>query len=113
MKKIKEKLIKTSIKDEKWVSRAKTRQANKRWMDISFKIALKILRHLRKHKITQKSVAIVLGCSPQYFSKLLKGRENLTLETISRLEEVLDIQLIEVLVSNDELINDNIKLEVA
>ena len=35
-----------------------------------------------------------MGCSPQYISKILKGSENLTLETISRLEDCLDLDLL-------------------
>jgi hypothetical protein len=36
-----------------------------------------------------------MGCSPQYVNKLLKGSENLTLETICKMEKVLQIKLIE------------------
>jgi len=35
-----------------------------------------------------------MNCSPQYISKLLKGSENLTLETIAKLEEVLELDLV-------------------
>ena len=35
-----------------------------------------------------------MECSPQYVSKLLKGSENLTLDTISKLEECLDLDLV-------------------
>lgn len=34
-----------------------------------------------------------MGCSQQYVSKLLKGSENLTLETIAKLEEILDLEI--------------------
>ena len=30
-----------------------------------------------------------MGCSPQYVSRLLKGEENLSLETICKLENAL------------------------
>ncbi|WP_409014460.1 MULTISPECIES: hypothetical protein [Dyadobacter] len=36
-----------------------------------------------------------MGCSPQYIGKTLKGSENLTLQTICKMEKVLQIKLIE------------------
>ena len=35
-------------------------------------------------------------CSPQYVNKLLRGTENLQLETITKIEQILDINLIQV-----------------
>ncbi len=83
-------------KDETWLQDAKERQANKAWLEISFKIAVKILRFLRQEKMTQKELANKLGFSPQYMSKVLKGKENLTLETISKIQNIIKIDLIQV-----------------
>ena len=35
-----------------------------------------------------------MGCGQQYVSKVLKGRENLSLETISKIEACLGIQIL-------------------
>lgn len=35
----------------------------------------------------------MLGCSQQYVSKVLKGQQNLSLETISKIESILKIEL--------------------
>lgn len=35
-----------------------------------------------------------MNCSQQYISKILKGKENLSLETISKIEQALSIQII-------------------
>lgn len=43
--------------------------------------------------MTQSDLAHCIGCTQQYISLLLKGRENLTLETISKLESALDVML--------------------
>ena len=43
--------------------------------------------------LTQAGLAAKVGCTQQYVSLLLKGKENLTLETIAKLESTLDIQL--------------------
>ena len=93
---LKDKIITQSVKDEDWIKKAKERQQNESWLEMSFLIALKILRYLRKHKISQKSLANQMGCSPQNISKILKGKENLTLETICKLQDILKIELIQI-----------------
>ena len=35
-----------------------------------------------------------MNCSPQYISKVLKGQENLSLETLSKIEMALGISII-------------------
>ena len=46
--------------------------------------------------MTQKKLAEIVGVSPQYINKVVKGRENLTLETIVKMEKALGIALIEI-----------------
>ncbi|MGX5854691.1 helix-turn-helix domain-containing protein [Dyadobacter jiangsuensis] len=43
----------------------------------------------------QRDLAGMMGCSPQYIGKILKGSENLTLQTICNMQKVLQIKLIE------------------
>ncbi|VAW21358.1 hypothetical protein MNBD_BACTEROID01-1334 [hydrothermal vent metagenome] len=83
-----------------WLEEAKARQANSAWTKRSFKIAVRILREIRAQKLingmTQKKLAKAMGVTPQYINKVVKGKENLTLETITKIENVLGIRLIEV-----------------
>ena len=85
-----------------WLEKARWREENEDWLDLSFEIAVKILGALRKNKEsdtfpkTQKELADAMGCTPQYINKVLKGHENLQLETISKLGNILDLPLIEV-----------------
>lgn len=65
-------------------------------------IALAIRRELRLKGITQQAFAEQLGVSAQYLGKILKGKENLTLETIGKIEGVLGRSLIEVVVGERE-----------
>ena len=44
--------------------------------------------------MTQVVLAEKLGCTQQHISMLLKGKNNLTLETIAKLEEALDFNII-------------------
>jgi len=99
---IKNKLKKASKPDKTWIEKAKYRKENSAWLDISFAIAVKIMSKLKENRKSkespksQKELGETLDCSPQYVNKLLKGTENLQLETITRIEGILNIQLIEV-----------------
>jgi len=99
---IKNKLKQTSIQDTTWIERAKFRKENQDWLDISFAIAVKMFSVLKENKKkdifpkSQKELAIALDCTPQYVNKLLKGSENLQLETIAKIEHILNVNLIEV-----------------
>lgn len=42
--------------------------------------------------VNQKELAQRMGCTPQYVSKILKGKENLSLETISKIEDALEME---------------------
>ena len=97
MKTFKDKINKIAKEDQsRWIEKSKLRRANKVWLDKSAKIALKILRYIRANEITQKDLAEKLNVTPQNISKILKGQENLTIETISKFESVLGISLFEV-----------------
>jgi plasmid maintenance system antidote protein VapI len=97
MSNIKDKLNKiVSNESSKWIDKAEWQISNEDWLDKSAKIALKILRTIREKEITQIKLAELLNVSPQHISKIVQGKENLTLETISKLEKVLNITLIEI-----------------
>lgn len=71
--------------------RSQERSENREWMRMSQDIALGIHRYLRMTNTTQKEFAERMGVSPAYVGKLLKGRENLTLETIWKIQELLEL----------------------
>lgn len=76
------------MKDAQW------RIENRAWLKHSQAIALRILRTLRANNVSQKELAEQIGVSPQQINKIVKGRENLTLETIAKLEGALGIVLL-------------------
>ena len=64
------------------------------WVRNSRLIA-KIAGTLAKKKgLTQAALADKIGVSQQYVSKVLKGQENLSLETLSKIERCLNLQII-------------------
>jgi transcriptional regulator with XRE-family HTH domain len=96
-KSVKEKLQgKISAKKSKWLDDAKYAEKNEAWLDKSAQIALRILRYLRENKISQLELSNRLSVSAQYVSKIVKGKENLSLETICKIEDALQINLIEI-----------------
>lgn len=44
--------------------------------------------------LTQRNLAKKMNCTQQYVSKVLKGRENLSLETMCKIEDALDIKVL-------------------
>lgn len=103
---IKRKLRSEAIEDENWLKEAEKRQEDRVWLDLSFRIAVKIGSFLKKNNIYQKDLAERMGCSPQFVHTILKGSENLTLETISKIERALGIELIKVVEQKEiEIVN--------
>lgn len=84
----------TAKQSSNWKEKAKWREDNSLWLAKSKEIALKILRELRMKGLSQKELASQLSVTPQYINKIVKGQENLTLETISKIEDVLNIDLV-------------------
>ncbi|WP_338768024.1 helix-turn-helix transcriptional regulator [Bernardetia sp. ABR2-2B] len=84
----------TAGKKSSWEKEAKYRQANRKWLRYSRKIAIKINRHLKDNGMQKQELATLLNVSPQQVSKIVKGRENLTLQTISNIEKALGISLL-------------------
>ncbi|MFA8451648.1 MAG: transcriptional regulator [Bacteroidales bacterium] len=85
-----DRLDKLSSGESNWKESVVARQKNKDWLKHSRKIAIKIVRFLKEKNIKQKELAEMLGVSAQQVSKIVKGKENLTLETIANIEKVLN-----------------------
>lgn len=79
----------------KWRENAEWRRANKAWLPYSRKIAIKTAMAMHDQNMSQRQLADSMGCSPQYVSRLLKGEENLSLETICKLESALNVPILQ------------------
>lgn len=78
----------------RWREEAQWRRDNEYWLRYSRFITLQVLRTMDERAVTQVELAKRMGCSQQYVSNLLKGSSNMTLETIARLENALNIDLV-------------------
>lgn len=74
----------------------------KAWQEKAFDIALRVINHMQTNKITQVQLANEMGMKAQSLNRILQGKENLTLETICRIEKALRITIIEVVLSTSE-----------
>ncbi|MBD5206073.1 MAG: helix-turn-helix transcriptional regulator [Bacteroidales bacterium] len=79
----------------KWLEKAEWRMDNRSWLRYSQRIAMMMLDKMEELGLTQKSVAERMGCSQQYISRVLKGTENLSIETISKIEDALKLDILE------------------
>lgn len=79
-----------------WVSKARWSRVNRDWLRKSAAISIRILFQLKDQGKSQKELADALGITPQQVNKFAKGQENLTLETICKLENALGVPLIEI-----------------
>ena len=78
----------------KWRDRAEWRQENKSWLRHSQKIAMMMLDRMEALGLTQQALAQRMGCSQQYVSRILKGHENLSIETMCKIEDALDLAIL-------------------
>ena len=78
----------------KWREDMEWRQANRGWLRYSQYIAIRMLSRMDELNLTQAALAEKMNCSQQYISKVLKGKENLSLESIWKIESALEIDLV-------------------
>jgi transcriptional regulator with XRE-family HTH domain len=97
-------LIREAPKTDDWREQVEFRNANKDWLRKSAKIAIKVTRILREKKISQVQLAGLMAVTPQQINKILKGRENLTLETLSKLETALGVELITIIKLDEKVV---------
>lgn len=64
------------------------------WLRYSYAIAVKASSRMRELGLTQQQLAEKMNCTQQHVSNLLKGQVNMTLETLAKLEQALDFDLV-------------------
>lgn len=78
------------------VESSRRRRESRRWRTLSQDVALAVYHYLDRNGLTQKEFAESMGVSPAYVAKLLKGSENLTLETISKIEAAIGTEIVHI-----------------
>lgn len=83
-----------SGKDDQWVAGFEANIANEEAFDANMRIVLKIIDYMRRERLKQKELAARLEVSPQYINKLLRGKENIKVETALQYGKKLGIELV-------------------
>jgi len=84
----------TAGESSKWKDRAARKAENPKALEKSRIISINILVRLRKLGMSQKDLAEKLQVTPQTVNSWVKGTTNFTIDTIVRIEEVLEVELI-------------------
>jgi DNA-binding XRE family transcriptional regulator len=72
----------------------KDRIKNRAMLRESQQIAMKVLKKLDELGWTQKDLAKAMDVSPQQVNKIVKGQENLTIETQIKLQTILNVPVL-------------------
>lgn len=83
-------------RNERAQRRSQERRENRAWLTFSQDIALALHYYMREKEMTQRELANKMGVSQAYVVKLLKGGENLTLDTICKLQDALGENLMNI-----------------
>ena len=83
-----------SEQDSRTMERNRERIRNRAMLRESQQIALKVLMKLDELRWTQKDLAKSMAVTPQQITKIVSGKENLTIETQIKLQNILDIPVL-------------------
>lgn len=90
-------LKKTNIHcDNKWINDLVVYEENREWRVLSEKFALAIMRLLRHQNKNQLWLSKKLDKSPQYVSRVIKGKENLSLKSMVLIQSIFDTEIISI-----------------
>lgn len=79
-----------------WKDRKDYKSENRGQLRKAMSVALRVLDILDERGLSQQDLASKMKVTRQHVNKVLKGQENMTFETIDKLERALGIQLIQV-----------------
>ena len=79
------------------------RQNNRDWLALSEKLALKISYFLRVNGMSKTEFASRMGVSSAQITKILSGKENLSLKTICKIEKALETKLLDVDIEDESV----------
>lgn len=66
------------------------------WRPKAVSIAFTVLALLDQKGITKQELAAKMNVKPQFISRIVKGKANLTLETLTKLEQALEAPIVTV-----------------
>jgi plasmid maintenance system antidote protein VapI len=89
------------------------RLQRKTFLKYSSNIAQRVMAAMEdRNDMNRKILAKTLSVSPQYISRITRGKENLTLDTIAKLSDALGVELITFPVFKDSFLPLDLKWEI-
>ena len=76
---------------------AERRRENREWLKWSRDVALSLVDYMETNEINRNGLAERLGVTPQYVSKMLSGKVNLSFKSIAEIENKLSIRLLSIM----------------
>jgi len=83
-----------SVIPSRWPKEAEYRRENKTWLRHSQYVAMLMLDKMEVLGLTPKTLAAQMNVPQHYMSKILKGHENLSLETLAKIEDILHLNIL-------------------
>ncbi|MDR1897751.1 MAG: helix-turn-helix domain-containing protein [Prevotellaceae bacterium] len=83
-----------STEKSRWREEANFRRKNKSWLRHSQFIAMLMLDKMEELGLTRQDIASEMHVSQQYVDRILKGGENISLETLAKIEDILHINIL-------------------
>lgn len=75
----------------RFTENAQWRKENEGWLRWSRQVALALIDYMQENGLKRTDLAERLQVSPQYVSRLLSGKENLSFKSIDNIEQRLNI----------------------
>ncbi|MDE6303348.1 MAG: helix-turn-helix domain-containing protein [Paramuribaculum sp.] len=75
----------------RFTEEATWRKENASWLRWSRQLAVILIGYMQDNGLKRADLALRLGVTPQYVSKLLSGTENLSIKSIANIEDRLGI----------------------
>lgn len=75
----------------RFAKEAAWRKENAGWLRWSRQLAVTLIGYMQDNGLKRSDLALRLGVSPQYVSKLLSGTENLSFKSLANIEDRLGI----------------------
>jgi len=80
----------------KWMEIAKWNEEHADSLEDYLIIAMKIQKTLKEKKMTQKELATLLNVTPPALTRIMKGRQNISINKVRQIEKVLGISLMSI-----------------
>ncbi len=85
-----------------FISDANWRKENEVWLKWSRGIALSIVDYMQTNKLSRSDIAVKLGVSPQYVSRILSGTTNFSFKSIAEIESKLGISCMQSAIAEEQ-----------